>query len=199
MSCEKLRNGLQIECGSIIKNYYQQVVLINRQDVLNKQILTSRVSINDEYDCRYKLIFNLKEGLSGFRFSSSQTGSTIFGVVEKTTVQGIPQYMHSVTIVVAGVSQQVKCTLQQLDNADYFCALQLYDGTVEIYGLQNGLTTGDFTYDVQEGGGGTAIVLSSLETAPESLVPLVYKSLVPGSETADFDSNFSNIAIPISV
>ncbi len=55
MSCEKLRNGLDLSCGNVVKNYYQQAVLINREDVLNKQILTSTVSIEDVYECRYKV------------------------------------------------------------------------------------------------------------------------------------------------
>lgn len=50
MACEKLRNGLELSCGGVVKNYYQQVVLINREDVLNKQILTSTVSIEDVYE-----------------------------------------------------------------------------------------------------------------------------------------------------
>ena len=75
MSCETLRNGLDLSCGSIIKNYYQQAVLINREDLLNKLILTSTVSIEDVYECRYKVLFNLKPDLSGFLFSTSENNS----------------------------------------------------------------------------------------------------------------------------
>jgi len=188
MSCEKLRNGLQLECGGIVKNYYQQAVLINRDDVLNKQILTSTVSIEDVYECRYKVLFNLKPDLSGFRFSSSETGTTIFGVVEKSTSQSIPQYKHSVTINVLGVTQAVKCTLQQLDYADYFCALQMYDGTVEIYGFEFGMSTDNYTYDPQNSGGGAIIKLTSLQEALEDELPFIYEG---GSD--DFDNLFLNL------
>jgi len=99
MSCQKLRSGLDLSCGNVVKNYYQQAVLINRDDVLNKQILTSTVSIDDTYDCRHKALFNLKPDLHGFLFSMTENSSTIFGVVEKSTVNGIPQYSHSVTIL----------------------------------------------------------------------------------------------------
>jgi len=136
MSCEKLRNGLDLSCGSIVKNYYQQAVLINREDVLNKQILTSIVSIEDVYECRYKVLFNLKENLSGFLFSMTENSSTIFGVVEKSVINGIPQYSHSVTINVLGVNELVKCTLKQLDYVYYFVALELYYGKIEIYGFE---------------------------------------------------------------
>ena len=67
------------------------------------------------------------------------------------------------------------------------------DDTVEVYGIENGLTTGDYTYDVQEGGGGTPVILSSLEDAPENYLPLVYEPQSGGSANADFDSNFENM------
>lgn len=188
MACEKLRNGLELSCGGVVKNYYQQVVLINREDVLNKQILTSTVSIEDVYECRYKVIFNLKPSLSGFRFSSSENGSTIFGVVEKLVVNGIPQYLHSVTINVLGVNELVKCTLQQLDYADYFCALQLYDGTVEIYGFEFGMTTENYTFDPQNSDGGAIIKLKSSNEALEDELPFIYKG-----GASDFDNLFKDI------
>ena len=43
MSCEQLRNGLDLSCGNVIKNYYQQAVLVNRADVLNKQIFVPKI------------------------------------------------------------------------------------------------------------------------------------------------------------
>lgn len=188
MSCEKLRNGLDLSCGNIIKNYYQQAVLINREDILNKQILTSTVSIEDFYECRYKVIFNLKPGLSGFLFSASQNSSSIFGTVEKSVVESIPQYLHSVTINVLGVNELVKCTLKQLDYGDYFVALQLYDGTVEIYGFEYGMTTDNYTFDPQNSGGGAIIKLKSLSEALEDELPFVY-----GGLSSDFDNLFKDI------
>lgn len=188
MSCEQLRNGLDLSCGNVIKNYYQQAVLVNRADVLNKQILTSTVSIEGVYECRYKVLFNLKEDLSGFLFSMTENGSTIFGTVEKSVVNGIPQYLHGVTINVLGVSQTVKCTLQQLDSADYFVALQLYDGTVEIYGFEFGMTTSNYTYDPQNANGGAIIKLVSLSEALEDELPFIYEG---GAN--DFDNLFQDV------
>lgn len=188
MSCEKLRNGLNLSCGNIVKNYYQQAVLINREDVLNKQILTSTVSIEDVYECRYKVIFNLKPDLSGFLFSTTENSSTIFGVVEKSVVNGIPQYKHSVTINILGVSQTVKCTLKQLDYADYFVALQLYDGTVEIFGFEFGMVTDNYTFDPQNSGGGSVIKLISQSDALEDELPFIYEG-----DSSDFDNLFTNV------
>ncbi len=188
MSCETLRNGLDLSCGNFVKNYYQQAVLVNRADVLNKQILTSTVSIDDVYECRYKVIFNLKEDKSGFLFATSENSSTIFGTAEKSVVQGIPQYSHSVTINVLGISEIVKCTLKQLDFADYFCALQLYDGTVEIFGFEFGMTTAGYTYDAQNSGGGAIIKLISLQDALEDELPFIYEG---GAN--DFDNLFADV------
>jgi len=189
MSCETLRNGLDLSCGNIVKNYYQQAVLINRADILNKLILTSTVSIDDVYECRYRVLFNLKPDLKGFLFSASENGTTIFGTVEKSIVEGIPQYSHAVTINMLGVSEIVKCTLKQLDYADYFCALQLYDGTVEIYGFEYGMTTSNYTYDPQNSGGGAIIKLISLSEALEDELPFIYD----GDDDA-FDNLFENVS-----
>ena len=156
--------------------------------------------------CEYTVQFSLKDGKTGYRFSGPEAGSTYKGYFDKSTSDlGFAQYKHNAQILVVGSTEEAKCIIDSLSKGSYVVAYQFTDGTVEIYGFQTGLTTGDFTYDVQEGGGGTdrsgtgsqnpgrtAIVLSSLDTAPENLVPLVYKSLVPGSETADFDSNFEN-------
>lgn len=189
MSCETLRNGLDLNCGKIIKNYYQQAVLINRSDVLNKQILTSTVSIDDVYQCRYKVLFNLKPDLSGFLFSTTENSATIFGTVEKSLVENVPQYTHAVTINVLGVNELVKCTLKQLDYSDYFCALQLYDGTIEIYGFEYGMTTSNYTYDPQNSGGGAIIKLISLPDALEDELPFIYS----GDQNA-FDVLFKNVS-----
>jgi len=188
MSCETLRNGLDLSCGNIVKNYYQQAVLVNRADVLNKQILTSTVSIEDVYECRYKVIFNLKPDLHGFLFSTSENSTTIFGVVQKSVINGIPQYLHSVTINILGVSEMVKCTLKQLDYADYFVALQMYDGTVEVFGFEYGMTTDNYTYDAQNSGGGAIIKLQSLQDALEDELPFIYEG---GAD--DFDNLFEDV------
>ena len=82
-------------------------------------------------------------------------------------------------MLAGGVSEAVKCILDSIDKGSFVAAFQLGDGTVEILGIENGLTTGDYTYDVQGGGGGTAVVLSSLEDAPERYLPLIYESAVP--------------------
>ena len=80
--------------------------------------------------------------------------------------------------------------MDKLDHGRFVVALQLTDGTVEIYGWENGLSTADYTFDLVEGGGGSLIVLQSDDTAQESMLPLVYKPQALGDANADFNEQF---------
>lgn len=190
--CGTLKNGQDASCIAPARRFYQQAVIINKSHIDPASVVLS-VPTSDAPECLYNVQFSLKTGETGLRFTGPESGSSYKGYFDKTNSDlGYSQYVHNAQILVVGSSEEAKCILDSLSKGKYVVAYQFTDGTVEIYGFQNGLTTGDFTYDVQEGGGGTAIVLSSLETAPENYVPLVYKSAVPGGENADFDSNFDN-------
>jgi len=193
MTCQKLRQGQNNDCPPRNNKYYQQVVLVNRDDLLNKRVLLSNVSLEDEYTCRHRVLFNLMESKTGYRFSINENASSIFANSEKTVQEGIAQYLHNVTIIVSGVDEQTECLLEQLDNGDYFAALQFYDGTVKIFGFEFGLSTSGYTYDPMNGGGGSVIQLKSLPDSLENYHPFVYISSVDGNEIADFDNNFSDI------
>lgn len=197
MSCESLRNGLDLTCGTFAKKYYQQVVLVNRADVQNKRIVTSSLDIDGNYTCRNRVYFNLKEGKSGFRFSLNENSSSIFANFEKSVQENIPQYNHSVNIVILGVTEDIKCLFTQLDYADYFAAAQYYDGTVEIFGFEFGLTSNNYSYDPHNGSGGAVLKLSSLNDSLEDLPPLIYRS-TEGTEVADFDNNFQDVVFDIN-
>lgn len=190
--CGTLKNGQDASCIAPARRFYQQAVIINKSHIDPESVVLS-VPTAEAPDCLYNVQFSLKEGKTGLRFTGPESGSSYKGYFDKSLSDlGFVQYIHNAQILVVGSTEEAKCILDSLSKGKYVVAYQFTDGTVEIYGFENGLTTGDFTYDVQEGGGGTAIVLSSLETAPENYVPLVYKSLIPGGETADFDSNFDN-------
>lgn len=138
--------------------------------------------------------FSLKEGETGYRFSGAENGSVYFGRFNKSTSDlGLTQYAHEVQMLIVGADEQSKCILESLDKGQYVVALQFTDGTVEIYGLENGISTGDYTYSVQENGGGTAIVLASNENSPESSLPMVFEPAT-GDASAIFDSAFENPA-----
>ena len=134
----------------------------------------------------------LKAGKSGVQVKLPDNGSSIKGFFAKSkTDNGFVQYLHQVQILVAGASAETKCILDKLDRGRYVIAVQLSDGTVEIYGYENGLSTGDYAYDIQEGGGGSLIILQSDENAQEGTLPLVYKSNPVGTEDADFNEQFA--------
>lgn len=187
--CAKLFNSYDGSCIAPARKYYQQAVLINKTD-----IDTTTVTLPDPETetCDYKATFALKAGKTGYRIIGAEAGSSFYGAFDKSRSDlGYPQYIHNVGILVTGITEEAKCILDSLDKGSFVVALQLKDGTVEIYGLTNGLTTGDYSYNIQEGGGGTQIILSSLEDAPEGNLPLVYESAVPGQENEDFDDAFA--------
>lgn len=192
--CARLANGQDTACTTLKRRYFQQAVIINKSDINETTVNISKTDYGVEpYTCAYSVEFDLKVGTTGYRFSGSENGSSYFGRFNKTTSDlGLIDYQHEVQMLVVGADEASKCILESLDKGSYVVALQFTDGTVEIYGMQNGLSTGDYTYSVQENGGGTAVILQSNETAPEGFLPLVYKSGTVGGEGADFDSLFAN-------
>lgn len=192
--CARLLNGQDAACVPLKRKYFQQAVIINRADI--DTITVTKTDFDVETPtCEYKVSFELKEGTKGYRFTGPENGSSYFGRFNKTTSDlGFASYTHEVQMLVVGADEESKCILEALDKGSYIVALQFSDGTVEIYGADNGLSTGDYTYSIAENGGGTAIILSSNEQTPETYLPLVYESSVPGQEGEDFDAAFENPA-----
>lgn len=188
--CDKIRSGLDMSCGGFNKRYAQQLVLVNRADVEEKSILTPLVNIDDSYECRHRVYFKLFDGKTGYRFTLNENATAIFGTVEKTVEQNIPQYLHLVNMVLLGVSEETRCLLTQLDYSDYFAALQ-YGDVIEIYGFDYGLSTADWVYDPANSGGGAILKLQSLDDSLEDEMPYIYRSSTPGGEIMDFDNNFA--------
>lgn len=192
--CGTLTAGQDNSCLTVVqRKYYQQLVLINRSSIDPDSIVVT-VPTEEAPECAYNVQFSLKDGETGYRFTANESGSSIKGFFDKSRDDnGNLQYNHQVQALIMNVLEESKCILSALDKGNFVAALQ-NGNTIEIFGLYNGLTTGDYTFDTQEGGGGTLITLSNLEDNQESFLPFVYKSDPAGSEIADFDANFSNIA-----
>ena len=192
--CAKLLAGQDSGCETLKRRYFQQAVIINKSDIDQATVVIEKT----DYDlpvpvCKYSGTFSLKEGKTGYMFIGPQNGDNYLGTFDKATSDlGFTQYTHNASILIVGATEAAKCILESLDKGAFVVAFQFSDSTVELYGFENGLSTGDYTYDVQGGGGGTVIVLSSNENSPENFLPLIYKSLVPGQESEDFDSAFAN-------
>ncbi len=193
--CAKLMTGQDTVCVPPKRRYFQQAVIINRDDIDSDSVeITTTDYDADTPTCSYNVKFELESGKTGYFFQGPETGSNFFGSFDKSQSDlGFVQYTHNASILIVGATEAAKCILDSLSKGSFVVAFQFTDGTVEIYGMQNGLVAADYTYDVQGGGGGTAIVLSSPETAPEFYVPLIYVSQNTGQESEDFDSAFSNI------
>lgn len=191
--CAKIFNDVDLSCVNLPRKYFQQFVAINKSDIDSYTINKTDFSVASPV-CEYSVEFTLKEGKKGFFFMLPQNGTAVFGTYDKTVGENlaVPQYVHNVSFFMGGASEQSKCILDALDKGSYVVALQLMDGTVEIYGIDNGLSTGDYTFDLQANGGGSVIVLSSNESTPEGNLPLVYKPQSGGDAGADFDSAFEN-------
>ena len=187
MSCIRLLQGVDMSCRSYARKYFQQIVLVNKQDVVDYLIVTS-----EDGAPAHRLFFTLKGGSTGYRFTSVAGGFSNLGSFEKTVKEGVPQYLHTIQLLLMGVDEEVKVLLKQLDNSEYFAAIQYHDNTVEVYGFEFGLSTRDYTYDAQAGGGGALILLSSENDALEDDPPYIY-----GGNIEDFDNNFTtNLPVP---
>jgi hypothetical protein len=191
--CGQIKRGFDASClNNLTRKYYQQAVLINRSDIDNSTIVIEVVDNGDAgtppvSSCKHRVSFSLKAGATGYRITLPENGSSVFGSFAKTNSDfGFAQYQHIVNLAMIGVDESTKCMLNALDKGSVVVALQI-GNVIEIYGLQNGLQTGDYTYDVQGGAGGSVLTLQSIETAPEQHVPYIYNSTDP---IADFDSNF---------
>lgn len=191
MSCINLRQGQDSSCNTYARKYYQQVVLVNKSDVKNVLIVTPSTDFDDEFTCRYRISFQLYEGKTGYRFTSTDKGNNVFAMFSKSVKEGFPQYKHTVQLPIFGVDEKTKCVIDQLDFAEYFAAVQYQDGTVEIYGYEFGLKTEDYEYNPANNNGGSLINLSSDEDGLEDEKPFIYISGIDGNESIDFDNNFS--------
>lgn len=193
MSCINLYMGQDYACKTPYKKYYQQVRLINKDDVLS-YVLNGAVTLQDYLKIKNRVRFSLKEGKYGFLFRAPENGTNYFATFSKETEDNIPQYLHNVQVPIFGAEEETKSLLKTLDNGRYFAAIQFMDGTVEIYGFHNGLTTDDYDFDLQGGGGASFINLVSKENGLEDDPPYVYVPLT-GTAGEHFDTGFRDIPV----
>lgn len=186
--CAKLNNDHDATCIAPVRKYFQQAVLINKTDIDTMTITPPTTGT-----CAYNVAFALKTGTKGWKMIGPEAGSNYHGGFDKSRSEiGYAQYSHNTQLLVAGNSEATKCIIDSLDKGSFVVALQLTDGTVEIFGAVNGLTTGDYTYNLQENGGGVPIILASIDNSPEPYLPLIYKSAIANQEGIDFDAAFDN-------
>lgn len=194
MSCIKLYTGQDNACKVVYKKYYQQVVLVNKDDVESHVISTASVlgGVFSVGSIPHRIRFSLKEDKTGYLFRGPENGNNYFATFQKETDDNIPQYIHNVQLPIIGAEESTKALLRTLDLAKYFAAIQYMDGTVEIYGFENGLSTDDYEFDLANGGGGSFINLISLDNGLEDDPPYIYVPIT-GTANEDFNNLFADI------
>lgn len=187
--CAELTGAINYSCNrNQAKKYFQEAVIINLNDIDKTASVIGNIGSGA---CDYTVQMVLKSLKKGIQVKLPETGNAIKGFTAKSKdTYGTPQYLHQAQFLMLGASAEAKCQMDKLDHGRYAVALQLTDGTIEIYGWENGLSTADYTYDIVEGGGGSLIVLQSDDTAQESMLPLVYKPQAAGDGNADFNEQF---------
>lgn len=176
--CKTLLHEQDTSCMSVFQKYYQQIVLVNLDDV--------NEVVYDVTDNNHAIAFNLHDGTTGYRYRGNENVSLYSASFSKSDFKGQPLYSHQVNLPVIGVGVTTKLILKELDLANYFAAIQFRDGTVEIYGFENGLKTNDYDFEAQNGMSGIGLTLSS--KFDEETVPYVY-----GGNSVDFDNKFGDI------
>lgn len=200
--CGKIYKGQDISCGITQKGYIQDLVLVNISDIESKGISVEC----DASTSKYQATPTLKEGAKGVMFRGPAAGNVWRIIANKTRDDnGFPQYEHGANLLIAGVTEEQKCILSGLDKGLVvaFARLKTYKEpsgsgetipAIEIAGLNNGLTTSDYEYDIVENGGAVPINLRSPENSLESDLPYIYVSPNPGSEILDFEALFESEA-----
>ena len=140
----------------------------------------------------------MKEGEKGVLFKLNRNAKLITAMYSKSTEEesGLPVYNHQSTITAHGADEMTKSILATLDLGRVVAVNKFETPTgnlYEVFGWTNGLTTGDYDYDITGSNGVVPITLESGEDFLESHVPYVFKSDSEGQEDLDFEDFFSPV------
>jgi hypothetical protein len=182
MVCEKIKSR-SLDCNSVGGlRYYQRAVIVNKADVRDFFIWKN--------DTMHRVSFSLFDGKSGFTFLATEKGASIVGVSKKTDWDLIPEYQHSVSIIVRSNDEASKVALRQLDVSNVFVALLDYSGGVEVFGFEYGMSSAAYEFNLHDGG--VKLDLTSRDGGFENENPFLYFSKTNAIE--DFNNEFANIA-----
>lgn len=185
--CSTLPDEYSGSCAPITRKHDQVFIFINKADIDSFTIKTPQDSPGT---CDFTVSFTLKCDKKGFVISGLPTGNTFKAWASKSRDDnGYPVYNHQAEMFIHGAEKEEKCLLDALDRGSYIVVTRTTNGVIEVYGWYHGIQTGDYDYDIVEGGGGAIIPLSSNENALEPYHPFIYDST--GDAQADFDSAFA--------
>lgn len=177
MVCNKLIRGFDDRCTRSFGRWVQKAVLINYSDVVFQAVRNTTT-----HHCVEFALFSPDSRpaipLSGYGFYAPELSDVITGDVEMNRQWGtITVYKHSISILINGVSENIKILQKQLDNGNFLGALKYSDGTIIIYGSETGLTANPYSYN----DGNVLTFESKKEFSP----PFVY-----AGDSIDFDNEW---------
>lgn len=176
MACKSIIREHNLNCESIFRKYYQQIILINKDDV-NEVKYSSDI---------HGLQFNLLSDKTGYLYRGNEIASNFSASFSKSVSNGQPVYSHTVTLPIVGVGAETKLILRDLDLSNYFAVIQFRDETIEVYGFENGLTTNNYNFEAQNNMGGINVSLESKFDEDEP--PYIYIG-----DKEDFNNKFAGI------
>ena len=185
--CNTLRGGQDLSCA--IPEYipFQEAKLINKSDIEE-----ATISVDCETD-EYNVDFKLKPGKKAFAFIASVNGNHVRGIDSLVrNDKGYAMWNHAMHFLFAGVDEASTCQREALAKGSIVGAIKYNDGTVKIYGLENGMASEEYDYDLVEEEGLFPMVLSSLEGRSERYLPLVFNPS-EGDAEAIFDNDFQEL------
>jgi len=184
MICEKLSRNIDNQCASPARKWEQRVALIPYDDITNYTLDAS--GDNHSADIFLNLNYN-----GGHHIVTSANASSINASFTMSRDENIPRYSHSVTFPIIGVDNLQMSSLRQIDATKYVAFVRFSDGTIKIFGLENGLKSTGYSYTPQSSSGGGSITLKSDYT--EAFQPLVYSG-----NPSNFDNDFNNPIIQLT-
>jgi len=184
MICERLTRNIDNRCGSPARKFEQRLVLIPYDDILSYVIDTS----NDNHSAEFYLLPTYS---GGHHIVSNANGDNISASFNMSRDENIPRYTHTVNFPIIGIEGKVMNALRKIDATKYVAVLRFGDGTIKIYGLENGLKSTGYSYTPQSRSGGGRISLKSDFT--ESFQPFEYSG-----DKGNFDNDFNNPVITLT-
>ncbi|HET8838032.1 MAG TPA: hypothetical protein VFM82_03470, partial [Flavobacteriaceae bacterium] len=125
MSCIKLYKGQDFICENWAKKYYQQLVLVNKDDVLKFETYVEPIfPVGIDPVFRHRITFELKDEKTGYLFRGGENSVSFYATFSKQLDDNIPQYSHNLQLPIMGAGEQTKGILKTLDNSNYFAAIQ---------------------------------------------------------------------------
>lgn len=194
--CEDILNGYNSGCENNQRRFVQKIVLLNKSDILEYKILKSRLDINGGLNIDHSIYFRLKDGKKGISVTNIHNGYNVNGTWDFSENDYSQNYTHSIKFITTGYNDSLAYFLSVINTALYFATLCMSDGTVLVFGFDNGLHSSSYKVDLQGANGVTQITLQTGKNEEEYNAPFIYQS--GNIAQNDFDNLFADLP-PIQV